>query len=233
MQPTLFSLEPSWHKVLLNELEKPYIAQLKAFVALERLNGKEVYPPEELMFNSLQMTPYSSVKVVIVGQDPYHGAGQAHGLCFSVNDGIAPPPSLINIFKELKSDLGLPLPNHGSLIKWAKQGVLLLNTTLTVRRGEPLSHQGQGWELFTDAILAALEEKSEPLVFLLWGKHAQDKLLTINKEQSRHLILKAAHPSPFSAARGFFGCSHFSQTNTFLEKQGVKPIDWDLTAPGH
>jgi uracil-DNA glycosylase len=224
----IFFLEPSWQKALENELAKPYLAELKAFVAKERYSGCEVYPPEELVFNALQVTPFSSVKVVIVGQDPYHGFGQAHGLSFSVNHGIATPPSLQNIYKEMQSDLGLAIPNHGCLINWAKQGVLLLNATLTVRKSEPLSHHGRGWEQFTDAILAAVAEKKESCVFLLWGKNAQDKCRTIDIDAQKHLVLTAVHPSPFSAARGFFGCRHFSQVNSFLKQRGKEPISWNL-----
>lgn len=227
---SLFSLlEPSWEKALSMELTQPYIQNLTTFIETERSSKKEVYPPEELVFNAFKMTPFYSARVVIIGQDPYHGPNQAHGLCFSVPRGIKAPRSLCNIYKELQDDLGITPPAHGSLSGWAKQGVLLLNTTLTVRRGEPLSHHGHGWERFTDAVVRVLYQRKDPLIFVLWGRFAQEKLehlpLDVN---SNHLILKAAHPSPFSASRGFFGCRHFSKINNQLELWGQPTINWEL-----
>ncbi len=226
-----FILETSWQKALKEELGKPYLLELAAFVEKEyaQLPGK-VFPPQELIFNSFIQTPLKDVRVVIVGQDPYHGVGQAHGLCFSVPKGVKAPPSLQNIFKELHSDLGIEISKHGCLLEWTKQGVLLLNATLTVRESEPLSHHGIGWERFTDAVLHVLKEEDRPIAFLLWGKHAQDKcrFLKDDSKSQKHLILTAAHPSPFSANNGFFGCRHFSQINVWLEKQGNQPIRWSL-----
>ncbi|MEX1013504.1 MAG: uracil-DNA glycosylase [Waddliaceae bacterium] len=210
-------IESSWNHVLNKELQKPYMRALEVSLA-----GVEYYPPKENVFRAFELTPFEKVRVVILGQDPYHGEGQAEGLCFSVPEGIKPPPSLRNIFKELHSDLGIT-PKSCSLAPWARQGVLLLNTTLTVRRGEPLSHKDLGWEQLTDVVIQKLNEKRDPVIFVLWGKHAQQKELLIPKD-SHHLILKAAHPSPFSAYRGFFGCSHFSKINSFLNE----PIDWSL-----
>lgn len=227
--PPPFSLEPSWHKVLENELRLPYVRELAEFIASARQHGEEIYPADPFIFNALQMTPFPAVKAVLIGQDPYHGPGQAHGLCFSVNSGVPIPPSLRNIYKELHSDLGLPIPLHGSLQSWAEQGVLLLNATLTVKHGEPLSHYKIGWERLTDAIVTALLQRDQPLVFLLWGKSAQDKCQKLPSSQSNnHLILTAAHPSPFSAYKGFLGCKHFSQVNAFLENKGLTPILWRL-----
>lgn len=225
-----FVLEPSWQKALLDELKKPYLVHLAAFVKQERSLKNHVYPPEPLVFNALTQTPFDKVRVIIMGQDPYHGAGQAHGLSFSVPRGIKPPPSLQNIFKEINQDLGLPIPSHGCLLKWAQQGVLLLNATLTVRESSPLSHHKQGWELFTDAIIRALAKKKEPLIFVLWGKNAIEKGKNVKEllENRQHTILTAAHPSPFSAHSGFFGCKHFSKINQILEKRGEPPIDWRL-----
>lgn len=215
----------SWKEALADEFEKPYFVRLRKFVEEER--GKHVvYPPKELVFSAFSECPFDRVKVVIVGQDPYHGPGQAHGLCFSVQKGVPTPPSLKNIYKELHSDLGVPIPPHGCLTSWAKQGVLLLNTTLTVRRGEPLSHAGQGWETFTSAVLSKLVESPRPLVFVLWGRHAQEKFSA--QPQSHHLVLTSAHPSPFSATK-FFGCRHFSQLNRFLEKHEQPPIDFIIS----
>ncbi len=214
-------LDSSWKEVLEDELQKPYMGHLAAFVKEERLKSGPIYPPKELVFNALNETPFDRVRVVIVGQDPYHGPGQAHGLCFSVPHGIELPPSLKNIFKELRDDLAIALPKHGCLLKWAKQGILLLNTTLTVREGKPLSHAKQGWEQFTDAIIKKVAEKKTPVIFVLWGRNAQEKCASID---SRHPILKAAHPSPLSAHSGFFGCKHFSKINTLLDT----PIDWTL-----
>lgn len=225
---TPFELEPSWKKALEEELKKPYLLALKAFVESERAQGNSIYPPGELVFNAFWKTPFEKVRVVIVGQDPYHGVGQAHGLCFSVPEGVSNPPSLQNIFKELQNDLGVNPPQHGCLNAWAQQGVLLLNATLTVREGTPMSHHGKGWEEFTDAVIRKLSALDKPLAFILWGKSAQEKYrhAVDPRGTSKHLILKAAHPSPLSAHQGFFGCRHFSQVNDFLTKNHLKPIDW-------
>jgi len=203
-------INDGWKELLKEEFESDYFKSLKQFLVEEKSNHI-VYPPGEQIFNAFDQTPPDNVKVVIIGQDPYHGPGQAHGLCFSVSQGIKPPPSLVNIFKELKNELGLEIPNHGNLLKWAQQGVLLLNTTLTVRANQPRSHANKGWERFTDAVISKLSESKKGLVFILWGNDAKtkEKLIDINK----HHILKAAHPSPFSAYSGFFGCNHFSKTN--------------------
>ncbi|TAE47312.1 MAG: uracil-DNA glycosylase [Bacteroidetes bacterium] len=219
-------IEESWKNALAAEWDKPYFAQLKAFLVQEKNEGQVIYPPGGLIFNAFDTTPFDQVKVVILGQDPYHGAGQAHGLCFSVQMGVAPPPSLVNIFKELHSDLGLPIPRHGNLEGWARQGVLLLNTLLTVRASQPLSHKGKGWETFTDAAIQALNRDREGIIFLLWGKPAQEKGKII--DGSKHIVLRAAHPSPLSAHNGFFGCKHFSRVNEELEKHGLAPIDWQV-----
>lgn len=216
-------LEKSWHEHLKNEISQPYIQDLKNFLEHEKKTGKTIYPPEPLVFNAFLQTPFEKVKVVILGQDPYHGPGQAHGLSFSVLPGITPPPSLKNIYKELESDVGIPRPTHGCLISWAQQGVLLLNATLTVRAGEPRSHYGKGWERFTDAVIDVLAQRKAPLVFLLWGKSAQEKGHRVLG--THHAVFEAAHPSPYSADR-FFGCHHFSKTNEFLKKNGKEPIDW-------
>jgi len=225
-----FVLESSWQKVLIDELKKPYLVHLAAFVKQERCLKNHVYPPEPLVFNALIQTPFDKARVVIMGQDPYHGPGQAHGLSFSVPKGIKAPPSLQNIFKELNQDLGLPIPSHGCLLRWAEQGVLLLNATLTVRESEPLSHHNRGWEQFTDAIIRELVKKKEPIIFVLWGKNALEKCKNVKElqENRQHTILTAAHPSPFSAHSGFFGCKHFSKINQILEKRGESPIDWRL-----
>lgn len=225
----LFELEPSWKSVLAEELEKPYLKVLALFLLKERVRPIPIYPPESLVFNAFWKTPFPKVKVVILGQDPYHGAGQAHGLAFSVPKGVPPPPSLINIFKELQSDLGVVPPSHGCLLKWAEEGVFLLNTTLTVREGTPMSHHGKGWEIFTDTVIEKLAARDDPLVFILWGKCAQDKLTRVLYDlKTPHLVLKAPHPSPFSARQGFFGSRPFSKTNDFLLKHQKKPIDWSL-----
>jgi uracil-DNA glycosylase len=222
-----FELGPSWQRALQNELSKPYLLQLAAFVARERA-ANVVYPSKEMVFNAFRKTPYEQVKVVIVGQDPYHGPNQAHGLSFSVPNAVLPPPSLQNIFKELHDDLGIEIPSHGCLTSWAEQGVMLLNATLTVRQGQPMSHHGKGWEVFTDAVIASLNERKEPLVFMLWGKSAQEKCRhVIGIRHTRHLVLTTTHPSPFSARHGFFGCRHFSKANEWLKKQGQSPINWD------
>jgi uracil-DNA glycosylase len=225
----MLKLERSWHDLLKNEIAKPYIRNLKDFLAQEKAGGQVIYPPEPLVFHAFSRTPFEKVKVVIVGQDPYHGPGQAHGLSFSVPCGINAPPSLKNIFRELAEDLGMAVPCSGCLESWAEQGVLLLNATLTVRAGQPQSHAGKGWEEFTDAVIAELAARDKPLVFLLWGRLAQEKCAKIlTMAQERHLVLTAAHPSPYSAAQGFFGCRHFSKTNDALRRWGESPINWSL-----
>ena len=227
---TPFVLAPSWHKVLKDELQKPYIAQLAAFIEREyALSPSPIYPPRELIFNAFNKTAYEDVQVVIVGQDPYHGPNQAHGLSFSVTKGVSFPPSLQNIFKELKEDLGVPIPKSGCLSSWAAQGVLLLNATLTVKQKEPLSHHGIGWEIFTDAVIKKLSLRKDPVIFVLWGKSAQDKCRFLRTPDNHDFILTAAHPSPFSAHQGFFGSKPFSKINTLLEKQHKKPINWQLS----
>lgn len=225
----LIPMEASWHLLLHPEFEKPYMKNLKAFLSQE-MASNTVYPPRELIFNALCHTPYDKVKVVIIGQDPYHGPSQAEGLCFSVPKNVPIPPSLQNIFKELHSDLGIPKPPHGSLVSWAKQGVLLLNATLTVRANVAKSHFGKGWETFTDKIVQILSEKVEPIVFLLWGRSAIDKYKHIcdSNRNSNHLVLTAAHPSPLSAYAGFFGCRHFSRANQFLKEHNRTEIDWNV-----
>ncbi len=223
-----FELEASWRKALGDELTQPYLTQLAAFVARERAGALPVYPPHELVFNAFYKTPFDSVKVVIIGQDPYHGPNQAHGLSFSVPHGIPQPPSLQNIFKELQADLGIERPAHGCLLHWAEQGVMLLNASLTVRQGEAGSHQGKGWERFTNAVVKALCERPEPVIFVLWGKFAQEKCIhfAASAGHERHTVLMAAHPSPLSAHQGFFGCRHFSKINEILQQRGDNPIDW-------
>lgn len=221
----MFAIEPSWQKVLKSELEKPYIKSLKAF--LEEEYKHPVYPPQNVIFEAFRLTPFEQVKVVIVGQDPYHGPNQAHGLSFSVPVGEKLPPSLKNIYKELQADLGMAPPVHGCLEAWAKQGVFLLNATLTVRKGQPLSHHNKGWEEFTDHVIKTLDERENPLVFVLWGQNAEKKGQFLNSKQ--HLVLKAAHPSPFSAHRGFLGCRHFSQINAFFTRQNLPIINWSIT----
>lgn len=222
-------LEASWYQVLKEVIQSEPIQTLKAFLEEEKKNGYTVYPPEKLVFNAFLQTPYEKVKVVLMGQDPYHGPNQAEGLCFSVPSGIPFPPSLKNIFKELQDDLGLPIPQSGSLLPWAKQGVLLLNATLTVRKNSPLSHHGKGWEYFTDAVVEKLVLREDPLVFVLWGRSAQEKIEKFfNNAKHPHALLKAAHPSPYSAYNGFFGCRHFSKINEYLKTFGKEPIDWRL-----
>ncbi|MBQ5379886.1 MAG: uracil-DNA glycosylase [Paraprevotella sp.] len=216
-------IEDSWKKRLAEEFEKPYFVQLTEFVRNEYRAGT-CYPPGKLIFNAFNQCPFDEAKVVIIGQDPYHGPGQAHGLCFSVNDGVRFPPSLQNIFKEIQNDLGIPVPATGNLTRWAEQGVLLLNATLTVRAHQAGSHQRQGWESFTDAAIRALAEEREHLVFILWGSYAQKKGAFIDR--SRHLVLSSAHPSPLSAYQGFFGNKHFSLANAYLEEHGKTPIKW-------
>ncbi len=223
-------METSWLAKLQGEFEKPYMKDLEAFLAKEIQAGAVIYPPFDLIFNAFCQTPFDQVKIVLIGQDPYHGAGQAHGLSFSVQKGIAQPPSLQNIFKELKEDLGIEPPKHGCLIDWAKQGVLLLNATLTVRAGEPKSHFGKGWEVFTDRVVQLLCERKDPIVFLLWGKSAAEKFEHIHSRSHHHLVLSAAHPSPYSVHSGFFGCRHFSKANEFLKKAGKEPINWAISS---
>ncbi len=218
-------IEASWLEVLEEEFRKDYFLQLKEFLLDER-KVYTVYPPGSRIFAAFNSTPFHSVKVVILGQDPYHGPGQAHGLCFSVPDGVRKPPSLVNIFKELQDDLGIQEPLNGNLEKWAAQGVLLLNATLTVRSNQAGSHQNKGWELFTDRVISIISEKKSGIVFLLWGNYAQAKVSLI--DETKHLVLRAAHPSPFSVYRGFYGCRHFSATNNFLSKSGMTPVDWSL-----
>jgi len=219
------SIEESWKSALTNEFSADYFDRLKEFLVAERKQFT-VYPAGPDIFNAFNLTPLPSVKVVILGQDPYHGPGQAHGLCFSVPDRVQPPPSLQNIFKEIRSDLGHPLPSTGNLSPWAKAGVLLLNATLTVRAGMAGSHQGKGWERFTDAAIRSVSENRAGIVFLLWGNYAQAKISLIDTQ--KHLVLMAPHPSPLSASRGFFGCKHFSQTNMYLISLGLPPVDWTL-----
>jgi uracil-DNA glycosylase len=219
-------LHPSWRERLRGEFAQAYMADLKRFLLAERQRGKRIFPKGSEWFRALDLTPLGDVRVVILGQDPYHGAGQAHGLCFSVPPEISPPPSLVNIFKELESDLGIRPARHGFLDHWAKQGVLLLNSVLTVEMGRAASHRDRGWERFTDATVREVNAKSEPVVFLLWGSYAQKKAAFV--DTSRHLVLKAPHPSPLSAHSGFFGCRHFSKANAFLESRGLAPIDWAL-----
>ncbi|WP_312936079.1 uracil-DNA glycosylase [Pseudomonas sp.] len=221
-------LEPTWKAALRDEFDQPYMHQLRAFLRQEHAAGKQIYPPGPLIFNALNTTPLPQVKVVILGQDPYHGPGQAHGLCFSVQPGVPTPPSLVNIYKELHRDLNLPIPNHGYLQSWAEQGVLLLNTTMTVERANAASHAKKGWEHFTDRIIEVVSEQCENVVFLLWGAHAQSKQKLI--DGTKHLVLKSVHPSPLSAYRGFIGCGHFSRANGFLEQRGITPINWALPA---
>lgn len=225
-----WSIETSWNRVVGSELEKPYMNDLKRFLEEEAASGQSVYPPMDLWFAALDRTPFSAVEVVIVGQDPYHGEGQAEGLSFSVPRGVKIPPSLRNIYKELESDLGFKPPEHGSLVSWAEQGVLLLNATLTVRAGKPLSHHKKGWERFTDALICALAERKDPIVFILWGKSAIDKFKHAagNHLSASHLILQGPHPSPLSAYQGFFGSKPFSRTNAFLKAHGKRPIDWRI-----
>jgi len=218
-------IEPSWKEVLHKEFSKPYFEQIAAFLKIEKAQGKIIYPPGSLIFNAFDKTPFNKVKVVLLGQDPYHGAGQAHGLCFSVPDGVQPPPSLQNMYKELNNDIGMPIPKTGNLTKWAIQGVFLLNASLTVRAGEPMSHAKIGWAEFTDAVIKTISSEKKGVVFLLWGRFAQDKQVLI--DETRHYVLKAAHPSPLSANNGFFGCKHFSKTNAILRQQSLEAIDWN------
>ena len=222
-------LHPSWLEPLRDEFAQDYMAELKRFLLAEKQRGKHIFPKGSEWFRALDLTPLGDVRVVILGQDPYHGPGQAHGLCFSVRPDVQTPPSLVNIFKELKSDLGIAPSRHGFLEHWAKQGVLLLNSVLTVEMGRAASHRDRGWERFTDAIIREVNGKPEPVVFMLWGSYAQKKAAFV--DTSRHLVLKAPHPSPLSAHSGFFGCRHFSKANAFLESRGLAPIDWALPEP--
>jgi uracil-DNA glycosylase len=217
-------LEASWKRRLESEFGKPYMVALREFLLERKRAGAVLYPPGPEIFNALDSTPFEQVKAVILGQDPYHGPGQAHGLCFSVREGIALPPSLVNIYRELADDVGCPIPASGNLQPWAEQGVLLLNAVLTVERGRAGAHQGKGWEQFTDRVVAELNQGREGLVFMLWGSYAMKKGVAIDRD--RHLVLSAPHPSPLSAHRGFFGCRHFSKANAWLERQGVAPIRW-------
>lgn len=220
-------IHPSWKEVLKDEFSKPYFQQIVTFLRSEKASGKTIYPPGPLIFNAFNQTPFDKVSVVIIGQDPYHGPGQAHGLSFSVQKGVKPPPSLVNIFKEIRADIGVEMAaNNGDLTHWAEQGVLLLNAALTVRAGEPFSHAKYGWAEFTDAVISKVSEEKQHVVFLLWGKFAQEKQALI--DETKHHVLKAAHPSPFSADKGFFGCKHFSKTNQLLMQDGLTPIDWTL-----
>ena len=211
--------------ILDEESKKDYMIKLKEFIDNE-YSTKTIFPERKNIMNSMKYTPYENVKVVIVGQDPYHGVGEAHGLCFSVQPGIKTPPSLVNIYKELKRDLGCYIPNNGYLVKWAKEGVLLLNSVLTVVKDTPGSHRNKGWEIFTDTIIKSINEKEEPVVFLLWGSYAKEKAAYITNP--KHLVLKTSHPSPFSVRNGFDGCSHFSKANNFLKSHGIEPIDWQI-----
>ena len=223
-------LHPSWLEPLKVEFADPYMQALRAFLLAEKQAGKRIFPASGNWFRALDLTPLEQVRVVILGQDPYHGEGQAHGLCFSVKPGVRTPPSLVNIYKEMERDLGIPPARHGFLEHWAEQGVLLLNAVLTVQMSMAASHQGRGWERFTDAIIRLINAKPEPVVFMLWGSYAQKKAAFVDNidKGGRHLVLKAAHPSPLSAHAGFFGCGHFSKANAFLTKHGQKPIDWRL-----
>jgi len=223
-------IEPSWKEALKNEFTKPYFLEIVTFLKIEKNNGKTIYPPGPLIFNAFNQTPFDKVKVVILGQDPYHNPGQAHGLSFSVPNGIKPPPSLVNIYKEIQKDVDIPMPaGYGNLTKWAEQGVLLLNAILTVRANEPASHAKNGWMNFTDAVITKISDEKKGVIFLLWGKFAQEKQVLI--DETKHFVLKAAHPSPFSADKGFFGCKHFSKTNELLTNQGLTPINWKLLTP--
>lgn len=222
-------LEPSWLQSLQAEFDSDYMSQLGDFLRAEKQAGKTIYPPGSELFSALDQAPLDMVKVVIIGQDPYHGPGQAHGLCFSVARGVPLPPSLVNIYKEIESELGVIMPAHGCLDGWARQGVLLLNSVLSVERGQAASHQGRGWERFTDRIIGIINEQRESVVFMLWGAYAQRKGAIIDRE--RHCVLQAPHPSPLSAYRGFFGCGHFARANEYLEEHGIRPIDWTALDP--
>lgn len=223
----VIKIEDSWKEVLMDEFDKPYFKEIRQYLKSEKASGKVIYPPGPLIFNAFNTTPFHKVKVVIIGQDPYHGEGQAHGLCFSVQKGIKPPPSLVNIYKEMKSDLGLNPPPHGNLQSWAEQGVFLLNAMLTVEKDQPASHQKIGWQNFTDVAIQKLSDHRDKLVFILWGAFAQQKALLI--DSNKHLIIKSPHPSPFSADKGFFGSKPFSKTNQWLESNGITAVNWQLT----
>ena len=227
MSGRVVQLAEDWKQALGDEFDQPYMQQLRAFLLEEKAAGKAIFPPGPLIFNALNSTPLSKVKVVIIGQDPYHGPGQAHGLCFSVQPGVRPPPSLQNIYKEIHRDLGHPIPNHGCLQSWAEQGVLLLNAVLTVTQGQAGAHANRGWERFTSRIIEILNSECEHLVFMLWGSYAQKKGQHI--DTSRHCVLKSVHPSPLSAHRGFIGCGHFSAANAYLMEKGREPINWQLS----
>ena len=219
-------IEQSWKEILKDEFSKDYFQQIVAYLKMEKAMGRTIFPPGSQIFHAFDATPFHHVKAVILGQDPYHGAGQAHGLAFSVQHGVKPPPSLVNIFKEMQQDLGVPIPSHGNLEAWAKQGVFLLNASLTVRAAEPLSHAKIGWTEFTDSVIKKISDLRQNVVFLLWGKSAQDKQVFI--DETKHYVLKAAHPSPFSADKGFFGCRHFSKANDYLVQNRIDAIDWRL-----
>ncbi len=219
-------IDESWKTALAAEFSAPYMVQLEDFLAAEKAQGKVIYPRENEYFLALNLTPLSDVRVVILGQDPYHGEGQAHGLCFSVRPDVAPPPSLVNIYKELKDDLGLALPSHGFLESWARQGVLLLNSVLSVEQAKAAAHQKRGWERFTDAVIQCVNASDQPVVFMLWGAYAQKKAAFV--DETKHLVLRAPHPSPLSVYRGYFGCKHFSQANAFLSQNGRNVINWQV-----
>ncbi|MBI2603306.1 MAG: uracil-DNA glycosylase [Deltaproteobacteria bacterium] len=219
-------LEDQWKAVLGNEFSKPYMQKLRKFLLAEKSSGKQIFPPGDEILQAFNLTPFANVKAVIIGQDPYHGPGQAHGLCFSVKPDVRVPPSLVNIYKELEDDLQIPPPSHGYLKAWAERGVLLLNAVLTVERNKPASHQNQGWEEFTDQAIKELNDRREHLVFILWGAYAQQKGRVIDRE--KHLVIESSHPSPYSANRGFLGSKPFSKTNHYLQSKGMVPIDWRL-----
>lgn len=221
----MVSIGNDWDALLADEFKKDYYLKLRQFLK-EEYSTRRIFPSMYDIFNAFRYTPYNHVKAVILGQDPYHGEGQAHGLCFSVKDGVAPPPSLVNIFKEIKTDVGAENKNCGCLVKWAESGVLMLNSVLTVREGSAGSHRGKGWEVFTDRVIELLNNREKPIVFLLWGNYAKSKRALITSKQ--HLVLTAAHPSPLSASNGFFGCRHFSKTNSFLTENNTEPVDWQL-----
>ncbi len=229
-QTDSIKLHESWKTPLTPEFSSDYMAKLRNFLIQQKEAGKHIFPKGSEYFRALDLTPLDRVRVVILGQDPYHGPGQAHGLCFSVQPGVRPPPSLVNIYKELESDIGMPRPSHGFLESWATQGVLLLNSVLTVEKAKAASHRGKGWEQFTDAIVRLIAAKEEPVVFLLWGSYAQKKAGFVQsiEQGGKHLVLKAPHPSPLSAYHGFFGCQHFSKANAFLAANGLPPVDWSL-----
>jgi len=226
MENLRIALPASWKRVLLQEFQQPYMHQLRQFLLSELRAGKQIFPKSREYFNAFYYVPFEEVKVVILGQDPYHGVGQAHGLAFSVQPHVSVPPSLKNIFKELKQDVGIDSPTHGCLTSWSRQGVLLLNATLTVESGRPGSHQNKGWEIFTDRVIHVLNEQRDHLVFMLWGAYAQRKGVFINNK--KHLVLKSSHPSPFSSDRGFFGCAHFSKANRYLQDHHIQEIDWNI-----